>query len=196
MNYPHKLKKRKSKQINYNNRGMALEKDLNETNNYYLHHNVAIIHKKPTPITVKKVDYLSQGRARIKEAAFQKPSTTDYNGLYRGKYIDFEAKETKNENYFPLKNIHSHQIEHLKKIIEHGGIGFLIIRFTSYDKTFYLDGHDFINFVEKETRKSIPYSYFQNKGSILKIKYNPRLDYLKVIDKIYFKGGKENEEKR
>ena len=196
MNYPYKIKKNSSNQINYSNRGMVLEADLNETNNYYLINNIAIIHKKPTPITIKKVDYLSPKKIKIKEATFQKPSTTDYNGIYQGKYIDFEAKETKNKSCFPLKNIHSHQIEHLKKIIEHGGIGFLIIRFTSYNETFYLDGKKFINFINTKTRKSIPYSYFKDKGFVLKIKYNPRLDYLKIIDKIYFNGGKENEEKK
>ena len=30
---------------------------------------------------------------------------------------------------FPLNNIHPHQVEHLSKIIEHGGIGFIIVNF-------------------------------------------------------------------
>ena len=38
----------------YGNRGMTLEDDLNLTNNYYLENNIAIIHKKPTPIQVTK----------------------------------------------------------------------------------------------------------------------------------------------
>jgi len=41
----------------------------------------------------------------IKEAYFKQASTTDYNGVYKGRYIDFEAKETKLPSSFPLKNI-------------------------------------------------------------------------------------------
>ena len=101
----------------YSNRGMGLESDLNNTNKYYLENNIAVIYKKPTPITINKVNYHSRKDALITEAHFKIPSTTDYNGIFKGKYIDFEAKETKNKTSFPLSNIHTHQIEHLKKII-------------------------------------------------------------------------------
>ena len=125
-----------NKYQSHSNRGMVLENDLNATNEYYLLNNVAVIYKKPTPITINKVDYPSRKDAVIKEAHFKIPSTTDYNGIYKGKYIDFEAKETKLD-YFPLANIHAHQIKHLKKIMEHGGIGFLIVRFSKKDEIFY-----------------------------------------------------------
>ena len=168
-------------------RGMVLENDLNATNEYYLLNNVAVIYKKPTPITINKVDYPSRKDAVIKEAHFKIPSTTDYNGIYKGKYIDFEAKETKLD-YFPLANIHAHQIEHLKKIMEHGGIGFLIVRFSKKDEIFYLDGTKFFEFLETSSRKSIPIEYFYENGYKIKLKFNPRIDYLKIVDEIYFKG--------
>ena len=169
------------------NRGMVLENDLNATNEYYLLNNVAVIYKKPTPITINKVDYPSRKDAVIKEAHFKIPSTTDYNGIYKGKYIDFEAKETKLD-YFPLANIHAHQIKHLKKIMEHGGIGFLIVRFSKKDEIFYLDGTKFFEFLETSSRKSIPIEYFYENGYKIKVKFNPRIDYLKIVDEIYFKG--------
>lgn len=188
MNYPCGIKKNFNSLKSHANRGMELEFELNETNRFYLFNNIANIHKKPTPITITKVDFKSRLDAVIKEAYFKTPSTTDYNGIYRGKYIDFEAKETSNTNYFPLANIHKHQIEHLKNIIKHGGIGFIIVRFTKLDETYYLDGNDLIKFVESETRKSIPISYFREKGYLIKTTINPYLDYLKIIDHIYFKG--------
>ena len=187
MHYPKGVKIAQKKDVNYGNRGMNLENDLNETNTYYLLHDIAVIHKKPTPITIKKVDYKSRNDAIIKEARFKIPSTTDYNGIYKGKYIDFEAKETKNKTSFPLSNIHKHQIEHLKSIIRHGGIAFLIVRFIFYNKTYYLDAKDFLLFIENNERKSIPYDFFEEKGYIITEKYNPRIDYIKIIDRIYFK---------
>ncbi len=106
MQYPNGKKsslftnKVKLKQTVYSNRGMTLEDDINDTNQYYLSHQLAIIHKKPTPVQIVHVDYPKRSAAVIKEAYFKQASTTDYNGVYQGKYIDFEAKETKNKNSF------------------------------------------------------------------------------------------------
>ena len=141
MNYPLGVKSTEKKCINYGNRGMSLEYDLNETNNYYLLQDIAVIYKKPTPIKIVDVDYPSRKEAVIKKAFFQIPSTTDYNGIYKGKYIDFEAKETTSSTSFPLANIHNHQIKHLQSIEKHGGIAFLIVRFTKLNKNFLLTMH-------------------------------------------------------
>ena len=127
--------------------------------------------------------------ATIKEAHFKIPSTTDYNGVYKGKYIDFEAKETKLES-FPLSNIHKHQIVHLQKIVEHGGIGFLIVRFNKYDKTFLLEENKLTDFLNNSNRKSIPVNYFEENGYSIDTKWNPRIDYLKIVDKLISKGDK------
>lgn len=187
MNYPTGIRKTYQSQINHGNRGMNLEDDINETNQYYLINNKAVIHKKPTPITIRKVDYPSRLEAVIREAYFKTPSTTDYNGVYRGKYIDFEAKETRHD-YFPLANIHKHQINHLTQIRKQNGIGFIIVRFSKYNETYYLEFDKFIEFIETTSRKSIPITYFKENGFIIKEKFNPRLDYLKIIDNLYFKG--------
>ena len=190
MHYPGGVKKTEKKIINYANRGMDLETDLNETNNYYLIHDIAVIYKKPTPITVSKVDFKSRNDAVIKEARFIVPSTTDYNGVYKGKYIDFEAKETKSKTSFPLSNIHEHQIEHLKKVHNHGGIAFIIVRFTLLNETYYLSAKDLITFLENNDRKSIPYDYFKKCGYLIVDKYNPRVDYISIVDK-YLGGTNE-----
>lgn len=189
MNYPCGIKKNYQKQVSHGNRGMNLEFEINESNKYYLNKEIAVIHKKPTPITIVKVDYKSRVDAVIKEAYFKTPSTTDYNGIYRGKYIDFEAKETTNSKYFPLANIHKHQIEHLKKIQQLGGIGFLIIRFNKLNQTFYLDINVFLEFLEQEKRKSIPLSFFEQKGYKIKTTFRPYIDYLKIVDQLYFGGN-------
>lgn len=180
-----------AKKTFHNNRGMNLENDINSSNQYYADTKKAFIYKKPTPIKIVKVDYPSKknriGNIIIKEAYFESPSTTDYNGLYKGKYIDFEAKETNNKEYFPLENIHKHQIQHLRNIYENNGICFLIVRFIEYNKTYLLFAKDFFEFIDTNKRKSIPIDYFKEKGYKIEEKYSPRLDYLKVIDK-YMEG--------
>lgn len=182
MQYPNGIKKVPKKVSNIGNRGMTLESEINETNKYYLNNDIAVIYKKPTPITVNKVDYHARNDAVIKEAHFLVPSTTDYNGIYKGKYIDFEAKETAKDN-LPLSNIHSHQIEHLKNICKHGGIGFIIVRFTKYNLTYYLKAEKLFDFIDNNSRKSIPLSYFKENAHIIKQGFRPYLDYLKIIDK-------------
>ena len=189
MKYPAGVKHNTTSTTIYSNRGMSLESDLNITNEYYRITDKAIIYKKPTPITIVKVDYKSRQDAIIKEAYFKTPSTTDYNGVYRGKYIDFEAKETRNKSFFPLANIHPHQIKHLKEISAHGGIGFLIIRFSSLNLTYFLESSKLISFIETQNRKSIPLSYFKENGYVIHDNYNPRLDYLKIVDQLYFGGN-------
>ena len=186
MQYPTGINKTFKNIQNHSNRGMNLEKDINLTNQYYLEINKANIHKKPTPITIDKVNYPSRYEAVITEAHFKTPSTTDYNGIYKGKYLDFEAKETANNNFFPLANIHKHQVKHLENILYHGGIGFLIIRFSKRNETYLLEAQKLITFINENTRKSIPIEYFQIEGYKLKENFNPRLDYLKIIDQLYF----------
>ena len=184
MNYPKGVKNNNNNSyIKFDNRGMGLESDINLTNQYYIDNKKAYIYKKPTPIQVTKIDYKNNSII-IKEAYFKEPSTTDYNGLYKGKYIDFEAKETKSKTSFTLSNIHKHQIEHLKNISRHKGISFIIVRFTTLNKTYLLRTEDFIEFTDNNKRKSIPIEYFEEKGYLLKDGYIPRIDYLKVIDNI------------
>lgn len=192
MNYPSGIKKaNQNKSINpiinelsHKNRGMTLESDLNLSNEYYQEIDKAFIYKKPTPIKITKVDYPSRDKTVIKEAFFTVPSTTDYNGLYKGKYIDFEAKETKSKTAFALTNIHPHQIKHLENIHNHAGIAFLIIRFTVLNETYLLTAEKFISFLRTESRKSIPINFFRENAYLLKDGYKPRLDYLKIVDEI------------
>ena len=172
------------KEIDYSNRGMNLEEDINLSNEYYRSIDKAYIYKKPTPIQITKVDYPSRNKAVIKEAYFLEPSTTDYNGIYKGKYIDFEAKQTSNNTSFPLGNIHKHQIKHIENVIRHKGVAFLIIRFTRLNETYFLEGKKLIDYINNNTKKSIPHSYFLKNAKLIKDEYRPRIDYLKIVDEI------------
>lgn len=183
MNYPTGVKRNNFRIVNYANRGMSLEKNINLSNKYYLDKDLAVIYKKPTPIQIIKVDYPSKNKAVIKEALFTTPSTLDYNGLYKGKYLDFDAKECQSKTSFPLANIHSHQILHMRNIIKHHGITFLIVHFVNLDELYLIFGEDLFEYVDKTERKSIPIAYFRERGHKIELGYIPRIDYLKIIDK-------------
>lgn len=200
MNYPQGSRrqvnsKRKQSKTGktYGNRGKSLEEDINITNSFYINANKAIIHKKPTPIQIVDVHYPKRSAAVITKAYFQTRSTTDYNGIYQGRHLDFEAKETKNKTTFPLANVHEHQVEHLRAIKEHGGIAFFIIRFTVLDETYFVPASTILSFWDKQIenkRSSIPYAVIQKEGFLIPFHYQIRVDYLKVVQKLYFSDGK------
>jgi len=170
---------RNAKVAFYGNRGMTLEEDINLTNQYYKEEKMALIYKKPIPIKVLKVN---STKTRILDGFYEKKSTLDYSGIYKGKYIEFDAKETNNKTSFPLSNIHEHQIQHIKDILSYKGIVFLIVRFNLINKTYLLEGDKLIDFISVEDRKSIPLDFFENNCRNIELKYRPRLDYLKLID--------------
>ncbi|KRG16263.1 Holliday junction resolvase RecU [Lederbergia galactosidilytica] len=181
------INKQLSKQSSYSNRGMTLEEDLNETNLYYRTHNIAVVHKKPIPVQIVNVDYPSRSAAVIKEAYFRQASTTDYNGVWNGKYIDFEAKETKSNSSFPLRNFHEHQIEHMKSVVQQEGITFVIIRFVTTDEIFLLEGKVLFFYWErmvKGGRKSIKKDEIIKDGIKIPYGLHPRIDYIKTVQKL------------
>lgn len=171
--------------INYAGRGMHFEDEINKSNAYYREVNKALVYKKPTPIKIVNASKTLNDSYRIDEAYFMQPSTTDYNGIYRGKYIDFEAKETKNLNLFPLKNIHLNQLEHLFKVQYHGGIAFILVHFKMKGVVFLLDASIIKNLLDADY-KSIPYEVFEKEGKIVPASYLAPVDYIKVVDEYYF----------
>lgn len=175
------------KPTSYGGRGMTLEEELNRSNEFYLAKNVAVIHKKPTPVQIVKVDYPKRSAATIKEAYFRRASTTDYNGVYKGKYIDFDAKETKNKTSFPLANFHEHQINHMKKCVENGGICFAIIKFISSDEVYLFKASDLFTYWDNQFnggKKSIKKDIIEELGYKINYSINPTIPYLSVVDEL------------
>lgn len=182
----HSSAKKKIKKNDYGNRGMSLEEDIDITNEQYRKKDVAVVYKKPTPIQVVKVDYPRRAAAKITEAYYRKSSTTDYNGVYKSYYLDFEAKETKNKTSFPLNNFHEHQINHMKQASAHGGICFTVVLFSSLNELYILDASFLFTWWDQQFhengRKSIPLDAIKKESTQLFYGYNPRIPYLEVID--------------
>lgn len=192
VNYPHRLEKktisqtpqREATAIDFANRGMTFEAAINESNRYYLVRGKAVIHKKPTPIQIVKVDYPKRSRAKITEAYFRQASTTDYSGVFKGYYIDFEAKETRQKTAMPMKNFHAHQIEHMSQVLAQKGICFVLLHFSSLKETYLLPAAPLIDFynIDKGNR-SMPIQYIRDHGFSIQMSGFPSLPYLDIVEK-------------
>ena len=187
LNYPSGIKSKKAQSAvntNHASRGMFLETILNQTNDYYRLKQLAVIHKKPTPIQVVSVSYPKRSAAVITEAYYRQASTTDYNGVYQGFYIDFEAKETRNKTSFPLRNIHQHQLEHMQACMEQGGITFFIFYFSSLKQFFVLEANYVIDFITYHKNSAIPLAYIQEHGMEVYLTVQSILDYIPAVQSI------------
>lgn len=169
--------------IGTSGRGMSLEEDINQSNDTYLIEDKAVIHKKPTPIQIVSVDYPSRNKARITEAYFRTASTTDYQGIYLGRSLDFEAKETKNKTLFPLNALHEHQLTHLRNVHRHGALAFLIIRFYELNETYLIFAKDFLPYIDNKEVRSLSIKWLRDNAHLVDGNYRIPCDYLNVIDK-------------
>ncbi|MBF0698740.1 Holliday junction resolvase RecU [Streptococcus danieliae] len=186
--YPSKLGGRRQigrasirSEANFANRGMSFEKMLNETNSYYLTKGRAVIHKKPTPVQIVRVDYPQRSRAKIVEAYFRQASTTDYSGVYKGYYLDFEAKETRQKTGMPLKNFHAHQIDHMRQVLEQDGICFALLHFSTLQETFLLPAEALIQSFQEDW-KSLPIEFIREQGYSISLGAFPSVPYLEIIE--------------
>ncbi len=137
-------------------RGSTLEEYINRTNEYYAEKKLGLIQKIPTPITPIKID---KANRHITLAYFEQQSTVDYIGAVQGIPVCFDAKEC-NTDTFPLQNIHSHQVEFMRKFEEQQGISFLMIYYTKRNTLYYLRFQELLVYWERMQqggRKSFRY---------------------------------------
>lgn len=126
-------------------RGSVLEEYINMTIDIYSDAGLALIQKIPTPITPIEMD---PGSRHITLAYFEKKSTVDYIGAVQGIPVCFDAKEC-HDSTFPLANIHEHQVNFMSLFEKQGGIPFIIISFTKFDKYYYLTYEKMMEFWDR-----------------------------------------------
>ncbi len=180
---PAPVKKNENDHVIFGKRGMRLEDAINESNDYYRVHDQAVVYKKPTPVQIVHVDYPARSQAVIKEAYFRTPSTTDYNGVYRGYYLDFEAKQTKNKQSFPLKNYHQHQIDHFRRCLAQDGICFTLMQFADPETVYLFPATTLLAYWDQyQGRHSIPRKEVAAAGFELTVGFAPPIPYLDAVD--------------
>ncbi|PJN53280.1 Holliday junction resolvase RecU [Bacillus mycoides] len=163
------------------NRGMAFEKLINLSNEMYQRGRVALINKRPTPVKVLKMVY-----GRVKDGYYESKSTVDYDGVYKGRAIAFEAKSTNEINRSDLKNIARHQLDYLEKAEKMGAICFFLIGFSK-DKSVFLVPLSVIQAYvrmsqQPKGKKSIPRADFDIYGYLADQTERAPVDYLQYID--------------
>ena len=177
--------------MRYGNRGKSFEKMIQTSNQQYKFQNRAVVQKIPTPVKVLDID---SHTGNIRSGFYEQKSTVDYIGTYKGYALAFEAKETNVETRFDLSNIKEHQYNFLKSWRASGGIGFVILQFSTLDEIYYLPFSLLEEYWEKMDeggRKSIPYSeiaqekyQITNDGMIV-------VDYLAVVEQIFLDDSTE-----
>ncbi|WP_038562215.1 Holliday junction resolvase RecU [Mycoplasmopsis californica] len=154
------------------NRGMLLEKIINQTIAHYETYNKALIEKKTLPVKFHKVD----NKRELSGAYVYKKSTVDYIGCVDGTFVAFEAKTT-NENRLPASNILRHQIDYLNKINTMNGIAFFIIMFSNVDEFYIINSQ----YLATHWKKSWTYEEIKNAGIQIELTYPGIIDFLPYL---------------
>lgn len=141
-------------------RGKALERIIDMANTKYRNAGIADIRKVPTPVQI------TQDLGRKVIGRKEKAEWVDYAGVFNGRAVVFDAKETAVKN-LPLENIHQHQFELLHSWHEKGAHAFLLVYFKEYDKYYRLPFETLRaawQAMLNGGRKSIPYKTFESEG--------------------------------
>lgn len=165
------------------NMGMVFESDVTKSCDFYREQKIADIYKRPTPIKVVKMSKTKKGM--IEEAYFEEKSTTDYVGIYKGKYIDFECKETIHDE-IPYHMIREQQYRHLESIISYGGIGFFLVSFKRAQEVYLLNASIILNALKEKEHRGFKRDFFKENGVLVERGFLPPYKIIDAIDKVYF----------
>lgn len=168
------------KKVGQGNRGMAFETAINHTNQMYAYQNIALINKRSTPVKVTR----SKG-TKVVSGYFENKSTVDYDGVYRGHSIVFEAKSLSGKS-FPLNNVADHQYDYLDQAQKHGARSFLLIEFRDTREVFLLPYVTLKHYKSKADaggRKSIPLEDFEIHAYGVEQGRGVRVDYLAAVER-------------
>ncbi|MBC7342549.1 MAG: Holliday junction resolvase RecU [Clostridia bacterium] len=114
------------------NRGRALEEMVELTLDLYRKEGIAVVHKIPTPWVVRRKGGLITGAFPAKK------SSVDFFGVWRGRAVAFDAKETSEKSRFPLKSVPDHQMAFLSDWKEAGGIAGVLVWFRRARRIFWV----------------------------------------------------------
>jgi recombination protein U len=115
------------------NLGMYAETLVQRSCDYYRLHHIAYIEKRQLPIKIIK---------RINETTIVgkllNKSYVDFFGCHHGKHLEFEVKETGNDDLL-ISILKPHQLEYLNVMTKQNIWCFLVVYFSKYDELYRID---------------------------------------------------------
>jgi len=161
--------------------GKSFEEILKNSCEFYRYKGIALIHKIPTPWSVS----YDKKYHRVIRAHPEEKSSVDFEGVWHGRSVAFEAKSTRERKRFDLKNIKQHQIDYLRQHQEQGGFSFFLVEFAKHGEV-YLVWFDQVNEwwegMKDGGRKSIPYTWIQIHCDVV-VPGRTYLDFIRVLEK-------------
>lgn len=158
------------------NRGKDLEALVIQSNHVYRMRQEALIHQAHA-----EVKTIRGAGGQIVKTFYKGKVGLDFYGVYDGKYITFDTKQTANKTSFPLSNIEHHQYNTVVETDKAGGIAFLLVRFSYWGETYYLSAEQLRYWWTQKERKSIPYQWFKDNCKVVRSQSAAALDWLSVV---------------
>ena len=74
----------------------------------------------------------------------------------------------------------------MRQVVKQGGISFALLSFTFWGEVYFVEAKDLFAFLDNKDQnlKSIPKNDIEERGTLIPLGFHPRIDYLKIIDKI------------
>ncbi|QDZ98957.1 Holliday junction resolvase RecU [Lysinibacillus fusiformis] len=166
------------KNRSYANRGATFEHLVDMANTKYRNAGVADIRKVPTPVQITK------SKGRLIEGRKETAEWVDYAGVYKGRAIAFDAKET-SKTSFPLDNLSGHQYRLLESWAEKDAVVFLLVSMKKFGEIYLLPFEVLQKAWEVAKnggRKSIAWETFKNECIEVTSKDGYTVHYLDALE--------------
>lgn len=163
------------------NRGMGLEEMINYSNEIYRNKRMAVVYKRSTPVKILRT------RGTKVEGYLEAANTVDFEGVFNGRSLQFEAKSTRKTDRLDLSLFQEHQVEHMRACLNQGAVVFALVEFVTHGQVFYVPGKVVIDAWDKHKaggRASISYDDLSAQCSLVCTGRGVPLDYIAVVDKV------------
>lgn len=156
--------------------GSFSEELVNKTINWYLEEGIAYFRKSYVPMSICSKYGGGACEARINDYA-----DLDYYGVYKGRYISFEVKET-SKDYFLFSQIRPHQLQILFKLNELSATSFLLLNFASYDNSCFIVESGVLKELVSNNKKRLTLTEARAIGKRISVRCPGVWDFLPLLE--------------